>query len=173
MRSGFSRAWAATAAFLAITLFAFFPDPPLRAYEALHGAWNATWSAGEVFAAASGIGMLIFLIALLIQLSDTVRFALVPAPIKTNRAEARAVDLFRVGAERRTVGRTGILIYLSMREHRAEIVADAAITEMVREEVWGEAMAALLAHLKEGRCADGMVAAVERVGAVLPHRWME
>lgn len=160
-------AWSALAGFLVITLMALFPDPPLRAYEALHGTWNAQWPAGEVFATASAVGILTFLIALLVQLSDTVRFALVPGAIKTNRAEARAVDLFRVGAERRTVGRTGILIYLSMREHRAEIVADAAIAEKVEEEVWGEAMAAMLAELKQGRCADGMIAAVGRVGVVL------
>ena len=74
---------------------------------------------------------------------------------------------FKVGAERRTHGRTGILIYLSMREHRAEIVADAAIASLVSPEVWGEAMAAMLAELKQGRIADGMIAAVDRVGVVL------
>jgi putative membrane protein len=75
--------------------------------------------------------------------------------------------LFKVGAERRTHGRTGILIYLSMRERRAQIIADEAIASKVAPETWGEAMAALLAHIKEGRHADGMIAAVEKVGAVL------
>ena len=69
--------------------------------------------------------------------------------------------LFKAGAERRTVGRTGILIYLSMGEHRAEIVADEAITEVTTPETWGEAMAALLAEVKAGRPGDGIVAAVE------------
>ncbi len=160
-------AWSIGAAFLVLSLLAFFPHPPLRAYEALHGTWNAEWPAGEIFAAASGIGIATFLLALLVQWPDAVRFALVPGRIKTNRAEARALHLFKVGAERRTVGRTGILIYLSMREHRAEIVADAAIADKVEDEVWGDAMAALLAELKHGRCADGMVAAVARVGTVL------
>ena len=74
---------------------------------------------------------------------------------------------FKVGAERRTHGRTGILIYISMAEHRAEIVADEAIAGKVDPMVWGEAMAAMLAHVREGRVAEGMVAAVEKVGAVL------
>ena len=95
------------------------------------------------------------------------RFFLIPPPIKTARALGRAIDLFKVGAERRTHGRTGILIYLSMREHRAEIVADEAIASKVTAETWGDAMAAMLVHIKEGRCADGMIAAVEKVGAVL------
>ena len=67
----------------------------------------------------------------------------------------------------RTHGRTGILIYLSLDEHRAEIVADEAIAAKVAPEVWGDAMAAMLAHLRDGRLADGLVAAVEKVGVVL------
>ena len=79
--------------------------------------------------------------------------------------------LFRTGAERRTVGRTGILIYLSMAEHRAEIVGDEAITSVTTPETWGEAMAALIAHVKAGRPGDGIVAAVEQIGEVLAEKF--
>ena len=54
-----------------------------------------------------------------------------------------------------------------MREHRAELLADASIASKVPPEVWGDAMVALLAEVKQGRVADGMIAAVERVGKVL------
>jgi len=68
------------------------------------------------------------------------------------------------------MGRTGVLIYLSMREHRAEIVADEAIATKVDPEVWGEAMSAMLSYVREGRIAEGMCAAVEKVGAIVaPH----
>ena len=79
----------------------------------------------------------------------------------------RAVELFKVGAEARTTGRTGILIYLSMRERMAEIVADEAIHAKVPEERWGAAMAALVAEVRQGRVAEGMAAAVAQVGAIL------
>ena len=75
--------------------------------------------------------------------------------------------LFKAAAERRTVGRTGILIYLSMAERRAEIVGDEAITAVTTPETWGEAMAALITDVKAGRPGDGIVAAVGEVGAVL------
>jgi putative membrane protein len=104
---------------------------------------------------------------ILIQLLPPLKFWLVPPPIKTHRTLARAISLFKVGAERRTTGRTGILIYLSMRERRAQIIADEAIASKVPAEMWGEAMAAMLAHIKDGRVADGMCAAVEKVGVVL------
>jgi putative membrane protein len=79
----------------------------------------------------------------------------------------RAVTVFKAAAERRTVGRTGVLIYLSMGERRAEIVADEAILKVTESSTWGEAMAALLVEVGAGRPADGMVAAVGQVGEVL------
>ena len=54
-----------------------------------------------------------------------------------------------------------------MQERRAQIIADEAIAGKVPAEAWGEAMAAMLTHIKDGRIADGMCAAVEKVGAVL------
>ncbi len=54
-----------------------------------------------------------------------------------------------------------------MAEHRAEIVADEAIHSKVTPETWGEAMAKLVAEVREGRLADGMVAAIGDVGKVL------
>ena len=75
--------------------------------------------------------------------------------------------LFKAAAERRTVGRTAVIIYLSMGERRAEIIGDEAITAVTTPETWGEAMAALLIEVKAGRPGDGIVAAVDRVGTVL------
>jgi putative membrane protein len=54
-----------------------------------------------------------------------------------------------------------------MAEHRAEIVADEAILKVTDEHTWGEAMTALIAEVREGRPAEGIVAAIERVGGVL------
>jgi putative membrane protein len=79
----------------------------------------------------------------------------------------RAIEYFKVGAERRTIGRTGILLYLSAGERRAEIVADEAILKVTTPETWGEAMEALLTDVKAGRPADGIIAAVGLIGAVL------
>src|SRR3546814_1764663 len=47
-----------------------------------------------------------------------VRLALTPRAIKARRVRARAIDCFRVGAEWRTVGRTAVLIYVSLAEHQ-------------------------------------------------------
>ena len=75
--------------------------------------------------------------------------------------------MFRAAAERRTIGRTGVLIYLSLAERRAEIVADEAVTKVTTPECWGDAMAELIGEIREGRPGDGLVSAVEEVGEVL------
>ena len=95
------------------------------------------------------------------------RLFLTPGAILSKRVRRRTIACFKVGAERRTVGRTGILIYLSLAEHRAEIVADEAIHAKVANGVWGDAMADMIAHVREGRIADGMIAAVRDVGVIL------
>jgi putative membrane protein len=159
--------WAALVGFTALTVFALFPDFFLGHLDRLTGGWGPEWSTSGVLVLFGTAAMLKFLATWLLLLWQPLRFALVPGPVKSTRARARAMDLFKVGAERRTHGRTGILIYLSMREHRAEIVADEAIASKVSPETWGEAMAAMLAEIKQGRVADGMIAAVEKVGAVL------
>jgi putative membrane protein len=79
----------------------------------------------------------------------------------------RAIALFRAAAERRTVGRTAVLIYLSLAEHRAEIVADEAVAKVTTPECWGDAMAELIGEIREGRPGNGLALAVEEVGEVL------
>lgn len=165
--SDIALAWSALAAFTALTVMAVVPHFYLGILDRLTGNWNAQWSPGALFAIAAAVGILKFLGMWAIQLWRPLKYLLVPSPVKTRRVRARAVDLFKVGAERRTHGRTGVLIYLSMREHRAEIVADEAIVHKVEPEVWGEAMATMIAEVREGRVAEGMAAAVAEVGKVL------
>lgn len=159
--------WSAFAAIAALAALALFPDFYLAKVDWMLGNWASEWTAGHILALALIVATLKFLGAWLILLWKPLRMALVPAPLKHARVRDRAVRYFKVGAERRTHGRTGILIYLSLAEHRAEIVADIAIAEKVSPDVWGEAMAALIGEIKAGRPGAGMVAAVEQVGAVL------
>src|SRR3546814_6568201 len=93
--------------------------------------------------------------------------ALTPRQVKARRVRARAVDYFRVGAEWRTVGRTAVLIYVSLVEHQVEIVADHAIHSRVPPENWGDTAAALVDALRDDRPGDGLVDAVGRLASLL------
>jgi putative membrane protein len=160
-------AWSALAAITALTLLSLFPDFYLGTIDDIFGHWAHEWTPRAVFTVAVAVAVAKFIGMLLIQLWAPLKFWLIPPHIKRLRVRDRATAYFKTGAERRTSGRTGILIYLSLAEHRAEIVADEAIASKVAPEVWGEAMAAMLVELKAGRLADGMIAAADRVGAVL------
>jgi putative membrane protein len=160
-------AWAVLAAFTAQIVLAFFPTFYLGLYDSVAGGWNHEHSPALLFAIAAAFGITKFLGVMLLMQIPAVRFFMIPGIIRTQRVHSRAIDLFKVGAERRTHGRTGILIYLSMREHRAEIVADESITDKVAPEIWGDAMVDMLAEVKQGQIADGMIAAVRDVGKIL------
>jgi putative membrane protein len=160
-------AWAAFVGLLALTALMVAPDFYLGLYERLTGGWVHEWTPRMVFGVALLVTALKFGGVWLMLLWRPLRLWLTPAPVRHRRVRARAVNAFKIGAERRTHGRTGILIYLSLAEHRAEIVADEAIASKVAPEVWGDAMAAMLAELKQDHLADGLIAAVTKVGAVL------
>jgi putative membrane protein len=160
-------AWAGFVAITALTVLSLFPDFYLGIVDTVLGHWAHEWTPAGVFTVAAGVATAKFIGMLLLQLWPPLKFWLVPPHIKRLRVRGRAISYFRTGTERRTTGRTGVVIYLSLAEHRAEIVADQAIASKVAPQVWGEAMAAMLIELKAGRIADGMIAAVGRVGAVL------
>lgn len=159
--------WAALAALATMALLALFPQVLLAALDLALGAWRDAASPGEIIAAVTILSTLTFLLALLALRTRALRLALTPPATKTRRVRARALDLFKTGTERRTHARTGVLLYLSLAERRAEIVADTAIHSKVAPEVWGEAMTELIAHVRAGRTGEGMAAAVTRIGAVL------
>lgn len=159
--------WAAGAAFTAMSVFAAFPRPFLDAWDATFGGWGHQWSSGELASMVIALGLVTFLIAVLVQQWQPLKWALIPGPVRTIRVHNQAVRQFKVGAERRTTGRTGVLIYLSMREHRAEIVADESIAAKVPAEVWGEAMGDMLVHIRRGRVAEGLAVGIRDVGHVL------
>lgn len=160
-------AWAALVGLAALLALFLAPQFYLGIYERLTGGWVPDWNPRLVFGVAAMAVSIKFASMWLLMLWQPLRMALTPGAVRHSRVRARAVTCFKVGAERRTQGRTGILIYLSLAERRAEIVADAAIAAAVPAEAWGDAMAVMLADLKQGRLADGLVAAIERVGTVL------
>ena len=159
--------WAAGLSFTAMSLFAMLPQPFLDLWDGLIGGWSHEWTTGELASMTIGLGLIAFVLGWLAASWDPLRFALTPGPVKTARTHARAIKHFKVGAERRTHGRTGVLIYVSLREHRAQIVADAAIADKVDPEVWGAAMVDMLREIKQGQLGAGIAAGVRDVGEIL------
>ncbi len=108
-----------------------------------------------------------FALTLAVTLPRPIRYWLVPRSIKRARAHRRAMEQFVAQNLHTTAGRTGVLIFISVAEHHAEIVADAAIEERVPKGTWQEIVNRLTAAFGAGRHTDGFVAAIEEVGGHL------
>jgi putative membrane protein len=159
--------YAVLAMLLVPAALAFVPQGWIDYWTALLLDWNTELSRGSLmlFLFVKLIGA--FLVIRLIMAWQPLRMALTPGRTKSRRVRRRAVEIFRTSCELKTRGRTGVLLYLSVAEHRAEIVADKAIADKVALDVWGEAMAILVDEVKAGRPGQGMALAVDKIGAVL------
>jgi putative membrane protein len=106
----------------------------------------------------------VFLIVTTLLLPLPVRTALVPPFIKRRHAHQHAVEQFLVQNLHTTEGHTGVLIFVSVAEHHAEILADTAIDARVPEGTWKKIIDDLTAAIGNGRAVDGLAAAIAAVG---------
>jgi putative membrane protein len=159
--------WALVPLFAVLAWAAWRPSALVWWYDFLFGGWSPDPTMSQLLTLLMFFAALKFTIALLILKWMPLRLALTPPATKHRRVRRRAIAIFQAAVARRTAGKTGILIYLSLAERRAEIVADEAILKVTDDHTWGEAMAALIAGVRDGRPGDGICAAIERVGVVL------
>jgi uncharacterized membrane protein len=80
---------------------------------------------------------------------------------------ARAVAVFEHLGMHRTAARHGVLIYVSVEDHKLAVLGDQGIHERVGQVYWERLVDAVLAHFREERPRDGLLHAVAEVGAVL------
>lgn len=136
--------------------------------EWLHGGWTSAQTNLHELLFLLLVGeAVVFLIVRFALAWTPLRMLATPGLTKGRRVRRRALQFFRSSAEKRTVGRVGILLYLSLAERRAEIIADEAIHSLVPQERWGDAMAALVAKLRAGDAAGGMADAVTQIAVIL------
>jgi putative membrane protein len=121
------------------------------------------WSVQRVFL----LQLIVFIIAVLAFSLTPLRLALVPRATLRARAHRAALEQFVVRRVAHTKNRTGVLIFVSLAERYARIIADEGIAQKVSQSDWQAAVDALIGHMREGRVAAGFAAAVERCGAVL------
>jgi putative membrane protein len=121
------------------------------------------WPAAWIYLAQ----LLAFALVLAATLPRPIRHALVPGSVKRARAHRRAKEQFLAQNLHTTAGRTGVLIFISVAERHAEIVADAAIEASVPDGTWQEIVNRLTAAFGEGRHTEGLVAAIREVGTHL------
>src|SRR3546814_7682057 len=104
---------------LSLFLYFFFFFKQKTAYEMRISDWSSDVCSSDLWlGTVIAFGALKWIGVWLILLWRPLRMALTPRSIKAERVRARAIDLFKVGTEGKTTGRTGVLLYLSLKEHR-------------------------------------------------------
>lgn len=96
-----------------------------------------------------------------------VRTALVPASIRRMHAHRRAVEQFLAQNLHTTGSRTGVLLFVSVAERYAEIIADQAIDAKVPDGTWQAIIDDLTAAIGAGQPTEGFVAAIGAIGTAL------
>src|SRR5258708_29554901 len=132
--------WALVPLFAVLAWAAWRPSALVWWYDFPLGGWRPDPALSELLTLLMVLAALKFTVALLVLKWMPLRLLLTPAATKHRRVRRRAVAIFQAAAAGRTAGKTGVLIYLSLAERPAEIVAAETIHKVADDPTWGEAL---------------------------------
>jgi len=115
-----------------------------------------------------GIGMVLYVLSYLLlkYIPSMKRMFIADAEIDEEVEEAAVTSFFRNGLYL-TRDKTGVLIFISVFEHRVWVLADSGINEKVDKKVWDEIVQHIIRGIKEKRQGDAIGEAITRVGEIL------
>ena len=117
----------------------------------------------------AGVAVAFILSVLLGHLSFLQRI-FVPKIDQVAQVDDRAELEFFESNIKTTQASTGILIFVSLLEHRAVVLADGPIAAKFPPDTWNEIVSGLLERIKAGDLAGGFAWAIEKCGTlVAPH----
>ncbi len=111
--------------------------------------------------------ILLFLALLLVLSLPHIRVALLPRRTRRAIAHRAAMEQFFSRGLARNKHNAGVLIFVSLAERYARIIAADELAARVPQSEWQAAVDALTAHMRDGRIADGFVSAIKACGKVL------
>lgn len=134
---------------------------------ALATPWPLLAWANLAPARAAMVQLAVAALVLAVTATSAWRHKLVPHRVRRARAREAAEREFVARGMAETRGRTGVLIYVAEAERHAEVIGDVAIAGRVADAEWRAVVDDLVAGFGQGRAADGLVAGIGRVGAIL------
>lgn len=111
---------------------------------------------------AGGIGS-----GLSIHFIPSLKRLFTPRDMIDRRVAQRATEAFVAEEVFNTRERTGILIFLSMLEHRVLVVGDSGINAKVKQSDWEEIAQQIVSGIRAGKPADALVEAIGMCGSLL------
>lgn len=92
---------------------------------------------------------------------------LVPKSLRYRRAHGNAVRQFLARNIHATEDRTGVLIFVSLAERYAEIIADSGLSVHIDQAEWNRIISDLTAGVARGQVANALIESVQQSGALL------
>ncbi len=83
------------------------------------------------------------------------------------RVGQRAAEAFIAEEVFDTEGRTGILLFISLLERKVLVIGDSGINSHVKQEDWHDVVQRIVAGIRAGKPADGMIEAIGQCGTLL------
>jgi len=92
---------------------------------------------------------------------------IVPKKIMQQKVHDRALLHYMESGIYNTRDRTGILIFISLLEHRVELLADKGISTKIPLEQWQQIVEQILTGVKQGDFTDKLCKSIEECGSLL------
>lgn len=124
----------------------------------------------SVLAAALGTGLIGAIVA---GALPPVMRALTPPEERDRAVYRRAVEAFLELELFDTDSRTGVLLFVSLNEHRIEVLADRGIDEQVNDTAWSDVTDHIRRGIENDRLTQGLLNGIERCGTVLEEHGLE
>ncbi|EEZ33679.1 Hypothetical protein BROD_2370 [Brucella sp. NF 2653] len=136
-------------------------------------AFLAHWYWFDIRLPIFGLAVLAAFVSAMVLLwfVPSIRMLLVPRRIRYKRAHLNALQQFLARNVHITEQRTGILLFVSMAEHYAEVIADAGINVRVEQEEWNAIVSTLIHHASRAAVGEGFVEAIGQAGKLLSHHF--
>lgn len=155
---------------------ALYPEAGLRAGAVLGAITLLSFASVNIFsdlwlpfgiAECAFAGIAAFLLGPVLTLIPALRRLCISVPAMQRNVDERAALAFLSEEVFLTRNRTGILIFLSVFEHRVCILGDSGINQAVRKEEWEAIVQGLTSRVRENRVADGLVETITACGQLL------
>lgn len=118
--------------------------------------------------------ILYFPLVALVRRLPSLKLAFTPAARVRDAVHVRAVRAFHEKGLHRTREGNGILIFISLLEHKVWILGDRGINAVIPPERWTSLASGLASGIREGRMVETLVTTITEVGDILtkhfPHR---
>ncbi len=158
--------WRGAGAAILLTLLAVLLT--LRFYEGWGLGWLfAPWGVALSVLVAGTVG------ALLAQYVYPLQRLLAGRERLDETVHRRALQAFVEEEVFDTRNRTGILLFVSLREHRIEVLGDTGINQQVEPDDWAEVVARIRRGIQNDNLTEGLVEAVEMCGRLLERKGVD